>query len=1011
MRILKSNSDPKGATGFTLPVVLVVVAALLILAVAVLLMIGIERNTARSFVDRERAELAAKAGLADISGILNLNAANDDYVILQSFRTNSNIMDRQSAPELFLARGETIEGAIKFKYTPLFSALPGSNVAETIKLESPVVGPLLGANASDHADFETLPYQEKVRVAWLPVSDEKGRVVARYAYWTEDLQGKIDPRFAGNLKGVGETHARVPYPFPAPGLNDQVVNPEQPSLDQISLYNIDPAASDHQQRELGKTLIKNRKFLLSPDSILAGAGANPPLSRLSSNSDMGKVGELTDPIYRAAEESLISGIQPYDEQPLVPFVTGIDPSVVGKAKLNINRLVSVGGEVAVNEMSDFIVKAFPTFEDRKGGFPENYVKTLAANAIDYADKDSQPTLNKGEYRGIDCYPLTTEIALKVNYQNMTVIGNRQYLNFNVKLFGELYNPTNLEVSGTARLTYEVALAVDSVGTGTGSPSFDAPKLLDNPVWSTHNLEKIDNRYWSMPQHVSLHANEYKCSQFVEVTYHIDVGLISDNPINEMTPFSLQESKGASGCDLMWNNDIVERQYGMVRQQGFIYGISESGNKTGGYFVGQADTLTKDHLPGLLYQKPAFSAFYGNTGDPRISTYLNRSKGTPLDENAYPANASPNRRSIRLSLYKADEPDKPKVYARTLPSEWPDGGHDSTVGKWSPGTDDKTELTDPKFVFPYNPDAKYSAIQMVSNRGYYFSVTEFGRLFDPIMFAPSFKNDASTVSFRSDSKMPAGEAAWPAAVAGQASPLYGGGNTLRIGREEHPAFNTTGDKENRAIGLLDLFHAGKATSEDPASITGPLVRIHGHVNINTASRDVLRAIVSGDLVMDPKLSKKISSIHAGDPAMAPPTVSLEIGAPQKSIPADLIADAIIAGRPYASPSKASLAKNPDGAYVFGNKDLFPDGKSIQWTDSAAEELFARMYQSATVRSRNFRVWIVAQSIEPSDSLSSPIHVLAEVRKAYTLMADPGVRSLSGAMIPKNIKIRILSSNDF
>ncbi len=66
-------------------------------------------------------------------------------------------------------------------------------------------------------------------------------------------------------------------------------------------------------------------------------------------------------------------------------------------------------------MAAFIRAALPDFDQRKGGFPEDYVKTLAANAIDYADADSDPTLKANEYRGLDAYPLLSEIALQVNY--------------------------------------------------------------------------------------------------------------------------------------------------------------------------------------------------------------------------------------------------------------------------------------------------------------------------------------------------------------------------------------------------------------------------------------------------------------------------------------------------------------------------------------------------------------------------------------------------------------------
>jgi type II secretory pathway pseudopilin PulG len=1003
MRSPRTHRQTGQASGFTLPAILVVTGALLILAVGILLVAGIERGTARSYVDRQRAALAARAALEDIRGILEKEAGNDDFIVLQSTLAAPITKNRDRAPFLFLARGKVADSKYKFRYVPLFSsASEKAAPAETDKLDAPKPEDFLNTDDKARIRFSTLPYLDKAQADWLPVRNSKGKTIARYAYWVEDLQAKVDPAIAGNLDGETQTHAREGHPFPAPGLDDPSTGKaDQHALNQVALYAIDPTATEKDQAQLGGTLINRRKLLVSPGSLLAAAAVNPPLARDAA-------GHLLDPKARAVEESLVSGIQPYDEQPLIPFLPGIDPSVSGKPKLNLNRIVARGGKDAVEEMANFINKAYPAFEDRKGGFPDNYVKTLAANAIDYADKDNNCTLEDGQFRGIDNYPLTTEIALQVAYEGMSVVNGRQFLNFRIRLFAELHNPTNLDVSGKARLSYEVALKADSIGVGTGSPSFDSSELLDDSTTS-HNLDKIGGRYWSKSTNFNLAPNEFRCHEFATVTYRLDQGNVAENPITANTPFSLREDKGESGCSLMWNDDIVERQQGMVRQQGFIYGVT-NGKKTGGYLVGETDVLTKAHCPALLYQKPSSAAFYGNTGDPRVSHYMNRSRNTPLDENAYPDNASPNRRSVRLKLYKDDSPEKPKVYARMLPSEWPDGGHDATVGTWSPGDKDETLLTDPKFNFPYEPDAKYSAIQMISNRGFYYSPTELGRIFDPLMFAPTFANTADTTSFRSKSIMPVGETSWPDAKSGQASPLYGGGNSLRIGRPEHAAFNSDSEKQNRAVGLLDLFHCGKP-AEGTTQATGPVVRIQGQVNVNTASRDALRALAAGALVMDPKLSKTTDTAHVLAPKMARPVVTLKLDAPKTALLADTIADAVISGRPYGSTSRIALARDSGGREVFGNRDLYPDAKNIQWTDAAAEEVFARVYQATSIRSRNFRVWIVAQSVAPADSVSSATQVLSEVRKSYTLIADLGERAQDGSIIPENINMRVISSNDF
>jgi len=983
--------------GFTLPAVLVVVAALLILAVGVLLLVGIERDTARSFVDRQRAELAARAGLEDLRGLLTAETANDDYIVLQSELRKPITAGAQTAPHLFIGRGTASTGDFNFRYIPLFSTAsrPGDAV-----LQAPAIEALTGTNPNQYIEFTTLPYHDKVRAAWLPVLDEKGRTVARYAYWVEDLQARVDPAIAGNQKGTGETHARVAWPFPAAGLNDQPESADEPALDQIALFALDPAATDAAQGELGKTLFKNRPLLLSPDSQLAAAGLRPPLNRLKAEDPAsgGKIGDLTDPKARAVERGLVAGIQPYLERPIVPHAQGIDPSVAGQPKLNLNRLLADAPAAAVDEMADFIKKALPKFDERKGGFPEDYLKTLAANAIDYADEDSEATVKTGEYRGLDAHPLLSESVIQINYVGISNREDRKIMTFRFKLFAELVNPTTLPVSGEARLSYEVDLRMDGVGAEIGDIPFDDPELLGDPEASTHNLSLIGGSYWTQPVTVSLMPNQYRFYQFADVTYYIDVGP-SSIWIPGSQPFSLNETRGSRGSSLMWGGVEVDRTWKIVRQEGLV-------STNGGFRVGTAKTSTKAALPGHVYDNFWPSMHY-NMGDPRITYYLRQS---PAAESAYPANVSPNRRNIRLNIYTKDAAAKPKVYARQLPSEWPDGGHNAPVGSWSPGTNDKTEPTAAQFNYTYTAAMKDSAIQPISNLGRFYSATELGRIFDPIMFKPSFPSVSETNSLINQGLIPAGKN-WPDAASGQASPFYGGGNTLRIGRPEHPAFDSDPKEGKHATRLLDLFHAGLSRSSNKDEREGPVVRIHGHVNINTASRDALRALAAGALTMDPLLSRKVSNNHLNAPTMAPPTQKISLTAPTEKLLADKVADAIINGRPYSTPSDMARAKGSDGVQVFGNRALYPQNTNIEWNDAAAEELFARVYESSTIRSRNFRVWVVGQSIAPTTSATAQPEILSEVRKVFSVFVDPGQRDETGAINPTAVKIKISSENDF
>ncbi len=991
MRIDRSTRHGKNSDGFTLPAILVVVGALLVLAVGILLVAGVERGTARSFADRQRAELAARAGLQDICGVLNLEAANDDFLVIQSALAAPIISGRQAAPQLFIARGRVDQGACSYRYIPLFSSavLP----ANKNLLSPPVVEPLVGPAVGGRVDFTTLPYHDKVRAAWLPILDEKGRTVARYAYWVEDLQGKLDPVHVGNLDGADLSHARAAHPFPAPGLNPAPESDGEAPLNQIALFAIEPATTSSSQGTIGKTLVENRALLLSPNSTLAAANIKPPLVR----DGAGRLGDLKA---RAVEESLAANLQPYFERPLIPFAPGIDSAVAGKPRKNLNALLASSPDAAVDEMAGFIRVALPDFDKRKGGFPEDYVKTLAANAIDYADADSKPTLKSGEYRGLDACPLMSEIALQVNYVGISDQQDRKIMTFRFKLFAELCNPTSQPVSGDARLSYEVALPMDSIGAGIGGEPFDSPALLSDPAVSTHDLTLIDGRYWTRQVDVALQPNQYRCYLFADVTYRMDVGGSSDF-IPKETPFSLNETRAASGLSLMWDGMVLERADGILRQAGLIYS-KKNGVVTGGFETGEPETITKAVLPGHVYDD--YPNMYYNMGDPRITHYL---RAAPLDENAYPENISPNRRNIRLEIYKNDISTKPKVYARMLPSEWPDGGHNAAVGSWSPGSNDKTEMTDAKFDFPYDPEMEMAAPQAVSNRGRFYSATELGRVFDPVMHAPAFPSSDETGQLRNKGKMPSSSSSWPDVRGNQPSPFYGGGNTLRIGRPEHPEFDLSGQPGLHAARLLDLFHAGRSRSANPADREGPVTRIEGHVNLNTASRDALRTMAAGALAMDPLLAKRSGGDHLGAPSMGPPVSPLLLSAPTLTNEANRIADAILHSRPYHSAADLARAREPDGTAVFGNRAMYPDNTEIEWSDAAAEEIFARVYEGSTVRSRNFRVWIVAQALAPG----AVPQVLAEVRKVHTLFADPGERAADGSIVPEKFKTTVISSNEF
>lgn len=982
----RNQASLRRRAGFTLPAILVVVGALLILAVGVILIVGIERQTSRAFSDRERANLAARAGLEDIRGILNQEAANDDFIVLQSTLASAITPDTRRAPHLFIARGSSAGSSYSYRYVPLFSSKNRPTTTST--LAGPALEPLVGTSKDvTNAQFTTLPYNDKVRASWLTVQDAKGRAVARYSYWVEDLQSRLDPGIVGNDKGSGKSHVRAAWPFAAAGLSDDP-SPDVAGLDQIALYAINPAATSQNQEEVGKALIGNRKVLVSPDSLLAAAGFKAPITRLLTGdpATTGLKGEIADPKGRAIEQGLASGLRSYKEQPLVPFSPGIDGSVAGKPKLNLNKLVATGGSSAVNDMADFILDALPNFEERKGGFPDNYVKTLAANAIDYADGDNSATADGSTYRGIDAYPVVSEFLMRFRWENVITKNGRKLVVLRVATFVELWNTSNLLVNGRAEVTHDTRYSFPLGANPEVSLADHSQILQPSP------LIENDGSSWFPSFSVSLNPNEYRVFRCGEVTYEIDAGPSS---FFVPSPILLQgETYGSSGAGyrFRWNGQLVDRARGGLHR-----------NDCSLKYPATERQAVRTTIPSHSHTQGA-GAFLNNMGDPRMSFYNTSAQ----DANSYPSNYSPNRRNIRWgTVYSGDGATKLKVYGRVMPSEWPDGGHNSTCESQNGINQTNTQLEPDAAVFQVasnsvlrNPAVDESVTRLSLDQRFY-SATELGRVYDPIMW---------NVAVPSGANLP-----WGDVLTGTASDSrFGGGNTLRIGRPEHPRFNQVGSPGREAYRLLDLFHAGISRSTSASEREGAVVEIKGHVNLNTASRDALRAIAIGELTMDPKMAIRNSESHSVSGLMAPPTSLYKMPSQEVKLEAERIADAIILARnitPFSSASGIAELTDLSNRPLFGNKSLIADGSRIHRTDSAAEEVFARVYEASTVRSRNFRIWIVGQAIAPTTSSTVEPEVLSEVRKAYTVFLDPGQRTADGKINPVNSRLKILHENDF
>jgi hypothetical protein len=325
------------------------------------------------------------------------------------------------------------------------------------------------------------------------------------------------------------------------------------------------------------------------------------------------------------------------------------------------------------------------------------------------------------------------------------------------------------------------------------------------------------------------------------------------------------------------------------------------------------------------------------GDPRMGFYLtttNAAQGypsTPTDPGSSMGFRNNGRSSVGTNYI-------------TDPSKWLDSGH--TNSPFNPNT--ITEVNRP----PTNRQITLHTndfVQRLNNTGAWTNVLELGNIFDPM---------AWNVVTNTPHIVPTHTAAGN----GSSSVTNGGGNTLRIGRVEHPRFTNDG---LRASQLLDIFAVGPTVGSVVVS------RVPGRINVNTATTNALRALAAGVR-------------HSVDSSMRPANLDVPVAA----------VSAFVSGvtnfrsqRPFFSTSQLNvISTNAAGAAdwvngaVFGRTNLLG---ATAWGDRAAEEWFSRIYHLSTVRSRNFLVHVVGQAV----LTNNPSTVISSSKQVFQIYAQP------------------------
>lgn len=627
--------------GIALPMTLLSISAMLLLLVGMLTILGLERKTARSYSDATRAELALESGLANALAILSEISCRDDTLVFRIDDPESPRPPSDQRPlgyrENFFTYGAIFENDA-WQAVPLFSNASRRTVG-TGKIETKQL--MTQISEYSVAAESLIPLtghdQNVPRAQWIGISNNTESAAKepglRFAYWIEDLSGRIDGK---HVALQARNH----------GLSTTELDPTA-ILDPASSHGRMPEVMD-QKRDSIRTSASLRNLL----DKTAASRIEPYIAYLP---------ELAPP------------------PKVIPH--GFGYSDAGKPAPDLNAFVSAG---EVSELSRHIARNLPSFTNRRGGFPSSgdYLKTLSASIIDYADTDNRPTVGVG-YRGIDSYPFVNELFDRYEW----ISGSDGSVSIKVETFVELWNPSQLSVSGELRFT-----------------NVNRHKINIPPA-AEHRFSPVD----FAPVNITMPPNGFAVIPIGQHVYAFPSGAFMPSQLN-FTETS------ESNYVLKWNDQVVDYARGGLQRTAGLLRAGSSERK----WKGNAS--------------PAHDTGIGQFGDPRASVYIN----SPVIANSYDANSNWGGRALKrgIASYKPILP-----YAEVRINQWPDSGSSSPPGmrpvgdQRRPGVTSIMNSNDTPYlsgIYPANQPDRAAAI--ISNSGRYHSLAELGNIFDPAQWS-------------------------------------------------------------------------------------------------------------------------------------------------------------------------------------------------------------------------------------------------------------------------------------
>jgi hypothetical protein len=723
--------------------------------------------------------------------------------------------------------------------------------------------------------------------------------VARVAWFTEDLAGKIDAERMGGLSTSRLTGT----------------NPEEICL--TSLIRTNGATILPNTSLL--TNVLNRKLFFTP-----GLLANATVSGLTNPADLRY---FASGLREFRPTNTVGGTNGY----LSWVPAGIPIAIQGNStnsysssgfsKANLNDYLGLPPSSALNDMTNLIRRNLPNFTNRAGGMNgTNYALALAANILDYADISSTPTttnINGANIIGFDNYPMITHVFDTFTYSQ----DNR---NITHKTWIQFWNPsTQPTATGNVTVTFTNKDIVRY-------PIAAAPGFSTNSLYSsTEPTTPQPSTTFSLP---TISPN---CGYVTNFTRPLI--LLSTFPsFPETAPSTVWLNCPVDSTDPLPLANSVSNS--------FSYSIGTTVITPSMTLRRQNDTLN-NNVPNFSAGFLAGNQFVAATAaigtplpihDPRMIPYLGLGTSSQYAQTAY-----------ATTYWRGYVSQNNLPFGLADPAFWPDAASRSvanhgTTGALLPNGPIEGLFTNSNSITGLDP-----APCKLSNFGSYTNICELGNIFDPIQWAPS--DPTGTFNYSNCII----DNTWTT------NRLYGGGSTLRIGRAEHSrfAFTNFGGTGNpipnmgqSAAALLDLFCVTNGNNDNNGG--GPF-RTGGKININTAPYPVLAALAGGIvLAKDPNKAGNTTNALMIN-AFANGVMRFRHLYPFLS-PSQLLFISVNYGLPNWTNSAVW-----SNAAVFSRNQGLQGVASIN--DEGLEEWFSKIYELSSVSSDNYRVYIVAQLV--------------------------------------------------